>query len=542
MMSRKDPAQAQLQKSVRGDRTSELYKKIQDDDDGGVILKIVTDFYLKKLVDSSKFFPANPPPRDLPSFHFSEVQLGTVLGQGEFGRVYAVASFLLNEDTHGLDQTKYEGSEATLSQGDNRDKHRAQESDIGAESFSSLATVNLKLGNLAKATSSNTAATCDNEESTHERNQMPVSGYDTDENDEELLAKFKEAIKNFPHKHAKYHDHDYDSDDEVFGKLNDEDPSGIQVKLRMAMITKRNGYSRYAVKRIRDDLLDNPQWKIEAVSDLACEAKFLQSLKHPNIVRMRGTMGEHGTPDFGLILDCLKEILSDKLVVWKKSLQKAKGTFGLIGRNVPQQRKLFSEQLLAVYDIARGLKFLHSKKIIYRDLKPENIGFSVRGEVRIFDFGVAKELKAQDLIDPPFGYNATGLTGTRRYMAPEVLLSAPYGPPADVFSFTILAWQMLSLKRPFPSLDNEEHTKHVAIQGKRPSLLSCFSNLLRDILTQGWAQDPMLRPSFQDICSTLKVEIVKTSDLSSSILDRTKHLTERSIKSFYCRRGSRSEN
>jgi len=468
-----------------------------------------------------------------------EVQLGTVLGQGEFGRVYEVASFLLKEVSHSLDQTKYDD---TQSPEDIRDKHRAQEADIGAVSISTFATAALKLGDIAKATSSNTAATCDIEESGHDHNRMTESGYDTDENDDELLEKFNEAIKVFPHRHATSHGHDYDTDNEVFTKLNDEDPSGIQVKHRMVMITKRDGYSRYAVKRIRDDLLDNPQWKIEAVSDLACEAKFLQSLKHPNIVCMRGTIGEPGTPDFGLVLDCLKEILSDKLVVWKKSFKKANGTLGLIGRNVPQQRKLFSEQLLAVYDIARGLKFLHSKKIIYRDLKPENIGFSVRGEVRIFDFGVAKELKAQDLIEPPFGYNATGLTGTRRYMAPEVLLSAPYGPPADVFSFAILAWQMLALRRPFAYLDNEEHTKHVAIKGKRPPLLSRFSTLLRDLLAQGWAPDPKLRPSFQDICSTLKVEIVKTSDVSSSILDRSKHLTERSIKSFYYARKSRSDD
>lgn len=293
-----------------------------------------------------------------------------MLGQGEFGRVYEVASFLSKEDRHRLDQTKYKGSDVTQSQGDIPDKHRAQESDIGAASIPTLATATLKLFDLAKATSSNTAATCDIEESAHDHNRMTESGYDTDENDDELLEKFKEAIKVFPHRHATCHDYDYDTDDEVFKKLNDEDPSGIQVKHRMAMITKRDGHSRYAVKRIRDDLVNNPQWKIEAVSDLACEAKFLQSLKHPNIVRIRGTIGEPGTPDFGLVLDCLKEILSDKLVVWKKSFQKANGTLGLIGRNVPQQRKLFSEQLLAVYDIARGLKFLHSKKIMYRDLKP----------------------------------------------------------------------------------------------------------------------------------------------------------------------------
>jgi serine/threonine protein kinase len=48
-------------------------------------------------------------------------------------------------------------------------------------------------------------------------------------------------------------------------------------------------------------------------------------------------------------------------------------------------------------------------------LKPENIAFDVRGDMRLFDFGLAKELKAKDLVDPPDGFAATGLTGSRRY-------------------------------------------------------------------------------------------------------------------------------
>jgi hypothetical protein len=45
-------------------------------------------------------------------------------------------------------------------------------------------------------------------------------------------------------------------------------------------------------------------------------------------------------------------------------------------------------------------------------LKPENAGFDVRGDVRLFDFGLAKELKPKDLIAGPDEYNCTGYTGT----------------------------------------------------------------------------------------------------------------------------------
>ena len=57
--------------------------------------------------------------------------------------------------------------------------------------------------------------------------------------------------------------------------------------------------------------------------------------------------------------------------------------------------------------------------IVFRDLKPENCAFDLRGEVRLFDFGLAKELKAKDMVeDEPDSFHATGLVGSRRYMAP----------------------------------------------------------------------------------------------------------------------------
>lgn len=56
--------------------------------------------------------------------------------------------------------------------------------------------------------------------------------------------------------------------------------------------------------------------------------------------------------------------------------------------------------------------------VIYRDLKPDNIGFDVRGDVKIFDLGLAKEVDPKTKLEDGT-YNLTADTGSLRYMAPE---------------------------------------------------------------------------------------------------------------------------
>jgi serine/threonine protein kinase len=60
---------------------------------------------------------------------------------------------------------------------------------------------------------------------------------------------------------------------------------------------------------------------------------------------------------------------------------------------------------------------LFSHSIIYRDLKPNNIGFDVRGDAKLFDFGLAIEFDNDKTKNGAF--KLTGDTGTIRYMAPE---------------------------------------------------------------------------------------------------------------------------
>lgn len=85
-----------------------------------------------------------------------------------------------------------------------------------------------------------------------------------------------------------------------------------------------------------------------------------------------------------------------------------------------------------MYQIIKGMKYLHSASVIHRDLKPSNILINSDCLIKICDFGLARSLVTdsynQDLI-------LTEEVATRWYRAPEVLLgSKNYGTSADVWS------------------------------------------------------------------------------------------------------------
>eukprot|EP00985_Skeletonema_marinoi_P024331 scaffold16829_cov66-Skeletonema_marinoi.AAC.1 len=78
----------------------------------------------------------------------------------------------------------------------------------------------------------------------------------------------------------------------------------------------RDGEARYAVKRIRHDLVGEEEIT-DAAIDLAREAQFLAGLSHPNIIKIRGTSNIPGHPKFCIILDRLYDTLEVQMLKWK---------------------------------------------------------------------------------------------------------------------------------------------------------------------------------------------------------------------------------
>jgi hypothetical protein len=84
-----------------------------------------------------------------------------------------------------------------------------------------------------------------------------------------------------------------------------------------------------------------------------------------------------------------------------------------------------------------------------------------------------------------------------RYMAPEVArLDTSYGFPADVYSFSILLWQIVTNRVPYGNISLPEFAVKVVRGNKRPPLKLVESDELKALLESGWAVDPNRRPDF----------------------------------------------
>ncbi|CAN6439684.1 unnamed protein product [Victoria cruziana] len=123
-----------------------------------------------------------------------------------------------------------------------------------------------------------------------------------------------------------------------------------------------------------------------------------------------------------------------------------------------RRKKLaYKTVILLALDLARGLSYLHSRKIVHRDVKTENMLLDRTRTLKIADFGVAR-VEAQNPKD------MTGETGTLGYMAPEVLNGQPYNRRCDVYSFGICLWEIYCCEMPYPYLSFAEVSSAVVQQ------------------------------------------------------------------------------
>lgn len=272
---------------------------------------------------------------------------------------------------------------------------------------------------------------------------------------------------------------------------------------------------KLAVKFLSDEVLQSPEDACNGSADLLMEAKYLTALAahpHPALIKLHG-VSSAGPAGFGiparagffLVIDRLYDTLDRRIDVWKELLRRK-----IASKQDDSTRKylkvLFLQRLMVADDIASALEHLHGLSIIFRDLKPDNVGFDFDGQVKIFDFGLAKELDPKQKTDKGL-YTMSGGTGSRRFMAPEVALSEPYGLSADMYSFSILVWEMLALEKAFGRLHVAEHRDVVIGGAHRPELHPEWTRGLSDILQGCWAKDPRQRPEANDVRRMLQREI-----------------------------------
>lgn len=280
------------------------------------------------------------------------------------------------------------------------------------------------------------------------------------------------------------------------------------------------GDARYAIKYLSDVIKNDPTQFIQGIIDMSIETNFLAAIEHPNIIKMRAyATGDAFDPGYFIVLDRLYDTLEARLPKWAKKQRRSSSFIGrkVLDKKGTKRDKLLEERLAYAFDLSAALEYLHGMKVIYRDLKPENIGFDVRDDIKLFDFGLAKQLDEADKNEDGT-YKLTGDTGSLRYMAPEICLEKPYNFTVDTFSFSILLWEMMSLSKPFEGYTPNMHRERVVGKGVRPKIDMSWPNSIRSIMQRGWSDNISVRPPMDSVTSILKKEVTRLRDGDDSQL------------------------
>jgi len=320
----------------------------------------------------------------------------------------------------------------------------------------------------------------------------------------------------------------FNSNDAI--KLNDDNYRQQRQRLNRQKFINENKDNilisgKYVVKHLKVKTMESTKKFVLAAKALAIEAQYLSSLNHENILTLHGwaTKGLESYSDgrndgYFLILDRLEDTLDKKLKQWKSEvlLTKIPSSNNLLLKEGKEGKKSTNTtttttlQLITrvqvVRQVASALKYLHSKNIVFRDVKPGNIGFDSTNSVKIFDFGLARELPSKKKYNDGDGcYQMTGLVGTIRYMAPEVVFRKKYNKKIDTYSWAMILWSCLALGRPYPNMNRKTHLRNVCELGQRPSLDDCYCNSsIRSLLEKSWHQNIRSRLTMIEVCQELE--------------------------------------
>jgi len=329
------------------------------------------------------------------------------------------------------------------------------------------------------------------------------------------------TIKNITHanKSMRFVKSSMDSCDETLTETC-ESSSHISPTKLMAVQCQRSKISPIVVKKIKDSF--HGKLYTRAFIDLSCEIKFLSSLSHKNIIKLRGVSSTVNNNDDNysepnnclfILLDRLYLTLDEQLQFWKTRTKRNLGLFklGFCGVNSTEVSKLTLERVTAAADLSSALEYLHRQNIVYRDIKPENIGFDERGLLKLFDFGLCKELRSKDLMVTTSDeklYKLTEFVGSMPYMSPEVYLGKPYNLQADVYSFGLLLYEIICLKPLFKktSMCCKKHVYHGVMRPEFPTK-EYISMSLANLIVKCWSEVSSERPYMNHVHSILQNEV-----------------------------------
>ncbi|MES1909592.1 MAG: hypothetical protein MHM6MM_002308 [Cercozoa sp. M6MM] len=150
-------------------------------------------------------------------------------------------------------------------------------------------------------------------------------------------------------------------------------------------------------------------------------------------------------------------------------------------------------------DGALGMAYLHSKNVLHLDIKTLNFMVTEDLRVKVGDFGISTVLQQ----DATSTVHSKGWTV--RYVAPEVMMGQSFGKPADVYSYSMVLYELFAMKVPWSDFRGpKEALLGMIAAGKRPPVPRSLPQSHRNILQRCWAHDPKQRCTFPELVQMLE--------------------------------------
>jgi len=246
-----------------------------------------------------------------------------------------------------------------------------------------------------------------------------------------------------------------------------------------------------AVKQVRNSSsLDSEEFN-QIIYDFKSEVSRLMNLRHPNVISFFGTLTDSNT--FCIVTELLEGDLRKYL--------KNEALFDTLEHRIELLR-----------EAACGVRYLHENRLVHRDIKPENFLLQRLHSnmiVKVCDFGLSRIKEASHV-------NTMRTAGTMLYIAPEVHRGEHFDERSDIYSFTVMMWEVAAVKTPFSGRPIASIPGIVGWGMQRPSLedLADVFNAadgssfnLRErfcsMIDQGWSHEPNKRQSMYQLVTSI---------------------------------------